>query len=245
MDNLLRTEFIKLKRSYMFLISILGTCVAPFMVVVASFISMRTKVPTPNIVFKQLFEEVSLYHMLIIGPPLYGVIIAYLFGREYIEDTLKNLLIIPISRESFLVSKIILLFLWIQTLSVIAWLLTLMLGMLLHFQGLSQSLIIDSFFTFVIGGVLLWILSPPIIILSIYFKNYVPTIVLTIIITLINLMTANSEHRGLFPWAAVGDISRGTLPNTYPFLLSLIIIVVTSIFSVIILFSYFKKTDIS
>ncbi|HDM0318932.1 TPA: ABC transporter permease, partial [Staphylococcus aureus] len=95
MDNLLRTEFIKLKRSYMFLISILGTCVAPFMVVVASFISMRTKVPTPNIVFKQLFEEVSLYHMLIIGPPLYGVIIAYLFGREYIEDTLKNLLIIP------------------------------------------------------------------------------------------------------------------------------------------------------
>ncbi|MCS5099016.1 ABC transporter permease, partial [Staphylococcus aureus] len=73
MDNLLRTEFIKLKRSYMFLISILGTCVAPFMVVVASFISMRTKVPTPNIVFKQLFEEVSLYHMLIIGPPLYGV----------------------------------------------------------------------------------------------------------------------------------------------------------------------------
>ncbi|WP_253296431.1 ABC transporter permease, partial [Vibrio cholerae] len=64
---------------------------------------------------------------------------AYLFGREYIEDTLKNLLIIPISRESFLVSKIILLFLWIQTLSVIAWLLTLMLGMLLHFQRLSQS----------------------------------------------------------------------------------------------------------
>ncbi|EVE88805.1 undecaprenyl-diphosphatase, partial [Staphylococcus aureus MISS6048] len=39
-------------------------------------------------------------------------------------------------------------------------------------------------------GVLLWILSPPIIILSIYFKNYVPTIVLTIIISFIEQIKA-------------------------------------------------------
>ncbi len=91
------------------------------------------------------------------------------------EDTLKNLLIIPISRESFLVSKIILLFLWIQTLSVIAWLLTLMLGMLLHFQGLSQSLIIDSFFTFVIGeSVIMDIISTNNYFVDIFLKIMFP-----------------------------------------------------------------------
>ncbi|PFJ09055.1 bacitracin ABC transporter permease, partial [Bacillus cereus] len=74
--NLLYTELLKLKRSHMFLISILGASVVPFMVVVASFVSLKTKHPTPTIVFSQLFGEVNLYTVLIIGVPLYGVVTA-------------------------------------------------------------------------------------------------------------------------------------------------------------------------
>ncbi|WP_176545592.1 ABC transporter permease, partial [Bacillus pseudomycoides] len=81
--------------------------VAPFMVVVASYISIKTKHPTPTIVFEQLFNEVTLYTVVVIGVPLFGVITAYLFNREYAEDTLKNLLTIPVSRIKFLISKLI------------------------------------------------------------------------------------------------------------------------------------------
>ncbi|WP_179866030.1 ABC transporter permease, partial [Bacillus pseudomycoides] len=82
MVNLLYTELLKLKRSYMLLISIMGAAVAPFMVVVASYISIKTKHPTPTIVFEQLFNEVTLYTVVVIGVPLFGVITAYLFNRE-------------------------------------------------------------------------------------------------------------------------------------------------------------------
>ncbi|WP_140159013.1 ABC transporter permease [Bacillus thuringiensis] len=139
MVNLLYTELLKLKRSNMFLISIIGAGVAPFLVVVASYIHIKTKQPTPTIWFHQLFTDVNLYTTLVIGFPLYGVVVAYLLTREYAEDTLKNLLTIPVSRISFIISKFIILFLWIMMLTLVAWALTLILGLLGNFPGFSRA----------------------------------------------------------------------------------------------------------
>ncbi|WP_077603562.1 ABC transporter permease [Oceanobacillus sojae] len=238
MADLLFTEFLKLKRSSMFLISLLGSAVAPFVVVIATFIH------EPATPFQDLFYNVNLYTVLIIGVPLYGVVTTYLFNREYTENTLKNLLTIPVSRVSFIISKTLLLFLWIMMLSIIAWGLTLFLGMLTQFDGLSSSLLLDSLKQFSTGGILLFVLSTPIILVTLVTKNYVPTIIFTVVITLINVMAGNSEHRGLFPWAAAGDISNQTLPPTYPVEYSYIIIATTALIGFISMFVYFKKTDI-
>src|SRR5699024_11824923 len=81
------------------------------------------------------------------------------------------------------------------------------------FDGLDISLLVESFKEFSIGGVLLFILSTPIILVTLVMKNYVPTIIFTVVITLINVMGGSSEHRALFPWAAAGDIANHTLPS--------------------------------
>lgn len=244
MVDLVYTELLKLKRSKMFLISIIGAAVAPFMVVVASYIHMKTKQPTPFIQFDELFDNTSLYTVLIIGVPLYGVVTAYLFNREYMEDTLKNLLTIPVPRTSLIMSKLLLLFMWMMMLTSVAWGLTLILGMLGRFEGLSTSLVLGSLKQFSIGGGLLFILSTPMILVTLVAKNYVPTIIFTIVITLINVMTANSEHRGLFPWAAAGDIANHTLLPTYPAEYSYVSIAATSVIGFIATLIYFKKADI-
>ncbi|OOR48407.1 ABC transporter permease [Bacillus pseudomycoides] len=242
--NLLYTELLKLKRSNMFLISIIGAAVAPFMVVVLSYIHMHTKHPNPIIVFSQLFSEVNLYTTVVLGVPLYGVVIAYLFSREYTEDTLKNLLTIPVSRINFIISKFILLFFWIVMLTLVAWGLTLLLGLLGNFSGFSSSLLFQSLIQFLMCGGFLFILSTPIVLLTLIMKTYVPPIVLTIIITLINLMSINSEHKDLFPWAATLDIANNTLQPTYPPEYSYIAITATSIIGFIATVFYFKKVDI-
>ncbi|PEU19696.1 bacitracin ABC transporter permease [Bacillus wiedmannii] len=244
MVNLLYTELLKLKRSYMLLISIMGAAVAPCLVVVASYISIKTKSPTPTIVFEQLFNEANLYTIVVIGVPLFGVITAYLFNREYTEDTLKNLLTIPVSRINFLISKLIILFLWIMFLILVAWGLTVIFGLLGQFEGLNSLLLIESLRRFLIGGVFLFMLSTPLIFITMVLKNYVPAIVFTLVIVLLNLMTTNSEHRGLFPWQAAGDISRNTLLTTYPPEYSYIIIFATSFIGLIAVITYFKKVDI-
>lgn len=222
----------------MFLISILGAAVAPFVVVIATYLN------EPSILFKELFYNVNLYTVLIIGVPLYGVVTTYLFNREYMENTLKSILTIPVSRIGFIVSKMLLLFIWIMMLTLIAWTLTLVLGMLTQFDGLSISLVMESLSQFSIGGMFLFILSTPIILVTLVMKNYVPTIIFTVVITLINVMGGNSEHRALFPWAAAGDIANNTLPLTYPPEYSYIAITATALAGFIAMIVYFNKTDI-
>lgn len=238
MVSLLFTELLKLKRSSMFLISILGATVAPFVVVVATYVN------EPSTLFKELFYNVNLYTVLIIGVPLYGVVTSYLFNREYMENTLKNILTIPVARISFIISKMLLLFMWIMMLTVVAWGITLVLGLLTQFDGLSTSLLIESLKQFSVGGVLLFILSTPIILVTLVMKNYVPTIIFTVVITLINVMGGNSEHRALFPWAAAGDIANNTLLPTYPAEYSYIGITATALIAFIAIIAYFKKVDI-
>lgn len=133
---------------------------------------------------------------------------------------------------------------WMMMLTSVAWGLTLILGMLGRFEGLSTSLVLGSLKQFSIGGGLLFILSTPIILVTLVAKNYVPTIIFTIVITLINVMTANSEHRGLFPWAAAGDIANHTLLPTYPAEYSYVSIAATSVIGFIATVIYFKKADI-
>src|SRR5699024_8297988 len=106
-------------------------------------------------------------------------------------------------------------------------------------DGLSFSLLTESLKQFSIGGILLFILSSPIIILTLVMNNYVPTIIFTVVITLINVMGGNSEHRALFPWAAAGDIANDTLLPTYPPEYSYIGIVSTALIGFIAMTVYF------
>src|SRR5699024_7084955 len=82
-------------------------------------------------------------------------------------------LTIPVSRVSFIMSKTLLLFMWIMMLTMIAWFLTLFLGLLTQFDGLDISLLVESFKEFSIGGGLLFILSTPIILVTLVMKKYV------------------------------------------------------------------------
>src|SRR5699024_1387413 len=113
-----------------------------------------------------------------------------------------------------------------------------------QFDGLDISLLVESFKEFSIGGGLLFILSTPIILVTLVMKNYVPTIIFTVVITLINVMGGSSEHRALCQWTAAGDIANNTLPSPYPpryFYTSIIVPALTGFIALIV---YSKKADI-
>src|SRR5699024_5499789 len=143
--------------------------------------------------------------------------------------TIKNILTMPVSRVSVIMSKTLLRLMRLMMLRMIAWSLALFLGLVTQFDGLDISLLVESLMAVSIGGALLVILSTPILLVTLVMKNYVPTIIFTVVITLINVMGGSSEHRALFPWAAAGDIANHTLPSTYPPEYSYTAIIVTAL----------------
>ncbi|MBT2289403.1 ABC transporter permease [Paenibacillus albidus] len=244
MVNLLAAELLKLKRSKMVLLSVIGAAFAPLMVVLAFYISKNTRPAEEVAGFDVLFYNTSMYTILLIGVPLYSVVTAYLFNREYVEDTLKNLLTIPVSRTQLLLSKMLLLLLWILLLTGVAWVLTIVFGWIGQFEGLSGALLGKTLVQYFIAGLFMFILSTPIILITLVMKNYVPTIIAALIINLVNVLAFNSEHRGLVPWAAAFDISNGTLMSTYPAWVSYLIIGSTALICFITALIYFRKVDI-
>lgn len=243
MANLLYTELLKLKRSNMFWVSIVGAIVAPFMCFIA-YVMQKAKRPDIAIEFNVVFSDTNLYVVFLIGVLLYGLITAYLFNREYVENTLKNLLTVPVSRISLIVSKLVLLLIWIMVLTIISWVMTLIFGLIGQFEGLNTTILITSFKEYIIGGGLLFLLSTPIIFVTLLFKDYVPTIAVTIAITMVNVLISNSEYSALYPWSAILAIATNIFRPEYPPIYSYISIFITSIIGFIATVIYFKKVDI-
>ncbi|WP_028559731.1 ABC transporter permease [Paenibacillus pinihumi] len=243
MVDLLYTELLKLKRAKMFLVSIIGAAAAPLMIFIG-YLDRKAKVPDEPVQFADAFTETNLYVVLLIGTLLYGVITAYLFHREYAEDTLKNLLTIPVPRIRLMVSKLLLLFLWMLMLTLFSWSLVLLLGLLAGYEGLSIGVVTDSIQQFLIGGALLFLMTTPTMFVTLLFKNYVPTIIFTAAITMGNVALANSEYRVLFPWSIPHVIATGSFVSQYPAYYSYISIIAVSLLGFAVSAIYFKRADV-
>ena len=120
MLNLVHCELLKLKRSKMVLISILGVLSTPCLMF-AEALQNHFRHPERIITLSDIYSNSLMYVMLLTNMVIYVAIIAYLFSREYSEHTLKTILPIPISRTRLLIVKFFTLFLWIIMLTGVTW----------------------------------------------------------------------------------------------------------------------------
>lgn len=243
MVDLLYCEFLKLKRSKIFFISIVAAFVPPLMVFVGW---MKSNINGRNmfVTYEVLFSNTNLYTMLLFGIIVYCVITADLFSREYTENTLKNILTIPVSKTKFILGKFIMLYFWIIGLTLITWITTLILGIIGSAGGFSRVAITSSLIEFIVGASLLFLSLTPFVFVTLWFKNIVPTMIFAAAVTMINIALANDDLAALFPWSASQIIASGTNISQYSSTLSYISVLSTSIIGFMASMIYFKKQDI-
>lgn len=97
----------------MLFISILGVMATPCMLLIEA-LQTHFKHPEQLFTLANIYSNSLLYTMLLINMMIYVVITAYLFSREYTENSIKMILPIPVTRKSFITGKFIVLFLWIH-----------------------------------------------------------------------------------------------------------------------------------
>lgn len=250
MVNLLYTELLKLRRSYMFIISLIGAFVAPFLDYIMYYQYKKEK--SVNVSINEFADQTNMFVMILIGTMLYGLIATYLFNREYEEDTLKNLLTIPVNRTKLVFSKMILLFGWIEILSIFAVVLTIIFSFLGGFKGITIENILSIVKDFILGGAISFLLTMPVILITLLFKNYVPSIVFTIFVTIGSVIILNSEKVVFYPWGSaymlvtskvsLEELTKAAETSIYT---PLIVILLTFIVSLISTISFFRKQDIA
>ena len=240
MLTFIQMEFLKLKRSNIFLLSIIGAILPPLLMFIAviGFGEGNT--------FDILFTNVNMYMSSLFAVLLFAIIISYLFGREYNEHTLKTMLTIPISRGKFLLTKYIMFLVWIMILTAVTSLSTLIFGFVAGLEGFTMKLFIDSFCELLFANVLLFLTFSPFVFLSLFITNMVPAMIGGATLSLVNILIYNQTWAPYLPWICPYLIASGEIAEySTNISVSYGIILSTFIIGLAISYIYFTKKDVA
>lgn len=141
------------------------------------------------------------------GLVVFGFVISWIFGREYSDRTIKDLLSLPISRSIIVFSKFIVAVLWCLILSILVLVLGLIVGKVVDIPDWSFGIMIQGILIFVICCILTILLSTPVAFFASVGRGYLSPIgfmVFTIVLAQIIAVTGYGEY---FPWAIPALIS--------------------------------------
>ena len=248
MLNVVYCELLKLKRSKMLAISILGVMATPCMMLVEA---LQTHFKNPELAFTlaNIYSDSLLYTMLLINMMIYVATTAYLFSREYTENSLKTILPIPVSRKAFLTGKFIVLFLWILMLTLVTWAGIFSLSGLYHtvigMKDFYFAVAIEWLLKFLMGNTLLFLTISPFAFIAEKSKGLVAPMIVSAVVVMGSAALSNQELGALYPWTATFFFMEGRIQSTgYPMPLSAGIIVFVSAIGFLATFQHFKKEDL-
>ncbi|MCK9151387.1 ABC transporter permease [Methanobacterium alcaliphilum] len=206
-------ETLKVRRSKIFIITIITFSSIAILMGLMIYVSRSPElvgksaiVSAKSSMFK---DEWSSYFglltmiILTLGTIGFGTITGWVFGREYSDRTMKDLLALPVHRSSIVLSKFIIIFLWSFLLSLILFISGLLTGFLVNIAHWSYAAAYHSFGVFMITSVLTALLCTPVAFVASFARGYIAPIGFTIgtlIITQI-IFVGIPNITAYFPWA--------------------------------------------
>lgn len=181
MWTIIQTEMVKLKRKKMMLaIFILTTLLAAFAIERAHSISRNSSyMDSFGDLYTLAYKNIATIYL----PVVVGLLATSLFFDERKNDTLKELLIIPVSKAQLYFSKIAILFILSFGVCLYTFVLTVSGGFITGgFPDLNTQSILQSFILFAEGGILIPLAMLPIIFLAVLGqKSYLLPIAATLL----------------------------------------------------------------
>lgn len=135
---------------------------------------------------------------------LFTLVVSWVFGREFGDGTLKDLLAVPVQRSSILLAKFIVVAIWSAALSMEIFFLGLIMGVMIKLPGGSISIILQGSALVLITACLVIGVVMPFALFASVGRGYLLPLgvsVLTLMFTNLVVIVGYSEY---FPWAVPG-----------------------------------------
>lgn len=104
--NFIISEFEKMKRYSILLIGFIGVTFSPIISIVQNSMMTVQAGAVENYTFRDLLNNTIWNNMAIFFPMILALVGGYLINREYVDDTLKNILCVPISMHRMVAGKL-------------------------------------------------------------------------------------------------------------------------------------------
>ena len=177
-----KTEWLKIRKAKIFIISIAAMCLLPLVCGLFLIILMHPG-SSANGILSQKAQMLGaadwasylnmLNEMMSVGGILiFGFITAWTFGREYSDRTAKDLFALPIPRGMIVWAKYIALAAWCILLTVISLLVSVVLGLIIGPSGFSFAALLNGSGIFVVSALLTILLITPVSFFASFGKGY-------------------------------------------------------------------------
>jgi ABC-2 type transport system permease protein len=150
--NTLRTEFLKMKRAPITWIIALAFCFAPlgigfFMLILMhpelaknlGLITAKAQLTIPAADWSSYLKFTAV--IMGAGSFVLGIMEAFVFGREYMQGTAKNMLTLPIGRSVFVAAKLVVAAVWYTAVIVLLYAVALLFGHAIGLPGWDPSIL--------------------------------------------------------------------------------------------------------
>ncbi|MFH2038350.1 MAG: ABC transporter permease [Chloroflexota bacterium] len=110
----------------------------------------------------------------IAGSILFAIITAWVFGREFSDHTIKEILALPTSRGIIVSAKFVLILLWLISMTILIFTVTLGIGIAVNIPGWSPALAWTSFWSLLLIAFLTIMLMPVVAMIASGGRGYLP-----------------------------------------------------------------------
>ncbi len=148
------------------------------------------------------------------GAILFAFITSWVFGREFSDHTVKELLALPTSRQTIVGAKFLLIFLWILGLSLMIFLVGLMIGTAVDIPGWSSGLMKASFWSLLLTSLINLMLMPLVAFIASAGRGYLPPLAWAILTMALAMIAGVLGWGDRFPWAVPMLVSGMSGPRS-------------------------------
>ena len=168
------------------------------------------------------------------------LVVSWVFGREFVDGTLKDLLAVPIQRSSIILAKFIVIAIWSFMLTLVILVFSLMMGTFINLPGYSPEVIIDGSIHLVTTALLVMVVSTPFALIASIGRGYLLPLGVAVLMLMGTNIMAVAGWGETFPWAVPGLFAQGKtiLPP-----ISFVIVFITGVLGIIATYYWWKYAD--
>jgi ABC-2 type transport system permease protein len=192
-----RAEVLKLKGANMVLWSVLTVAVVP----AASAAAVKMVTAEFSVTWDAFMRMGPQMMATWWGVLLFGLAASYVFGREFIDGTAKNMLTLPVRREAFIAAKLAVLAVWVGGLAVSSVMLQAGFAAVLGLPGFAWAHVWDSMAHSLEVAGLIYLTLPVVAALATLAKGYLPPMMFSGFMATAGFMFGAVGWGRWFPWS--------------------------------------------
>lgn len=206
-------------------------------------ISLKAQI-TAGVADWTAYFQVLLLGTAIGGAILFAFITAWVFGREFSDHTVKEILALPTSRGVIVAAKFVLTALWMLGLTLMIFVIGLGIGTIVDIPGWSLELEWASFWSLLLIALLTFMLMPFVALFASVGRGYLPPLGWALLTMAVAQIAIVLGWGSWFPWSVPGLLGSLNGPSAEPIELhSYVVVVLTFVAGIAATFTWWLRAD--